>query len=63
MNIIKDISKKSLNNSITASIGAFDGIHIGHQKILENIVKESLQNNTKSALITFNPIPKIYLNE
>ena len=63
MNIIKDISKKSLNNSITASIGAFDGIHIGHQKILENIVKESLQNNTKSALITFNPIPKIYFSK
>ena len=63
MNIIKDINKKSLNNSITASIGAFDGIHIGHQKILENIVKESLQNNTKSALITFNPIPKIYFSK
>ena len=63
MKIIRDINKTSFNNSITASIGGFDGIHIGHQKILNNIVKESIENKTKSALITFNPIPKVYFSK
>jgi riboflavin kinase/FMN adenylyltransferase len=60
MKIIRDIKKLTLNDPITATIGAFDGLHIGHQKIIRNIVDLSIKNNTKSALITFNPLPKIY---
>ena len=60
MKIIRDIKKYSLNDPVTASIGAFDGLHIGHQKIIRNIVNLSIKNNTKSALITFNPLPKVY---
>tara|TARA_B110000037_G_scaffold71968_1_gene86758 strand:- start:2197 stop:3108 length:912 start_codon:yes stop_codon:yes gene_type:complete len=60
MKIIRDIKKLTLNDPITATIGAFDGLHIGHQKIIRNIVNLSIKNNTKSALITFNPLPKIY---
>ena len=46
--------------NINLAIGNFDGIHLGHQKIINNIVGESLKKNTKSALITFNPLPKIF---
>ena len=60
MKIIRDIKKLTLNDPITATIGAFDGLHIGHQKIIRNIVDLSIKNNTKSALITFNPLPKVY---
>ena len=60
MKIIRDIKKLNLDDPITASIGAFDGLHIGHQKIIRNIVNLSIKNNTKSALITFNPLPKVY---
>ena len=60
MKIIRDIKKLRLSEPITATIGAFDGLHIGHQKIIRNIVDLSIKNNTKSALITFNPLPKVY---
>ena len=60
MKIIRDIKKYNLNDPVTASIGAFDGLHVGHQKIIHNIVNLSIKNNTKSALITFNPLPKVY---
>jgi len=60
MKIIRDIKNIKFNKPLTASIGGFDGIHLGHQKIINNIVGESLKKNTKSALITFNPLPKIF---
>tara|TARA_B100001996_G_C18657495_1_gene591771 strand:- start:5 stop:919 length:915 start_codon:yes stop_codon:yes gene_type:complete len=63
MKIIRDIENIKFNQPLTASIGGFDGIHLGHQKIISNIVSESLKDNTKSALITFNPLPKIFFSK
>ena len=42
----------SIESSIL-TIGTFDGLHIGHQKILNKITKESKELNLKSVLITF----------
>ena len=63
MKIIRDLQEITLNESLTASIGGFDGIHIGHQKIIENVVRNSIKNNTKSALITFKPLPKVFFSK
>ena len=60
MKIIRDIKNIKIKTPITASIGGFDGVHLGHQKIIKNIVNESSKKNTKSAIITFNPLPKIF---
>ncbi len=63
MKIIRDLQEITLNEPLTASIGGFDGIHIGHQKIIENVVGNSIKNNTKSALITFKPLPKVFFSK
>ena len=63
MKIIRDLQEITLNEPLTASIGGFDGIHIGHQKIIENVVRNSIKNNTKSALITFKPLPKVFFSK
>ena len=60
MKIIRDIKNIKIKTPIIASIGGFDGVHLGHQKIIKNIVDESSKKNTKSAIITFNPLPKIF---
>lgn len=60
MKVFRDIDNIKLKDSITASIGGFDGIHLGHQKIIHNIINESKAQKNKSALITFKPLPKIY---
>ena len=60
MKIIRDIKNIKLDYPITASIGGFDGVHLGHQKIIKNIVNEASKKNTKSAIVTFNPLPKIF---
>lgn len=45
------------------TIGTFDGVHIGHQKIVKDLVKQASENNKKSALLTFFPHPRMVLQK
>lgn len=42
------------------SIGNFDGLHLGHQKMLEQLHTEAQRLNTHSSLMTFEPLPCEY---
>jgi len=44
-----------------ATIGFFDGIHLGHQKLIEKTVQEAKRKGMESALITFYPHPSVVL--
>ncbi len=58
MEIIRDIKNfKPIKNS-ALTIGSYDGIHIGHRKILSSLVNYSRSKNIPSVLITFNPHPR-----
>jgi riboflavin kinase/FMN adenylyltransferase len=39
------------------TIGNFDGVHLGHQKIIREVIKTADMANTKSLAITFEPHP------
>lgn len=52
---------KSLDNAIV-TIGTFDGVHIGHQKILNNLVSCAKENQGESVLLTFFPHPRLIIN-
>lgn len=46
------------------TMGSFDGVHLGHQKILERVLERSAFYKAESALITFDQHPrKILMNE
>ncbi len=45
-----------------ATIGNFDGVHLGHQQIFRKIVREARENQCKSVVITFDPHPKSILH-
>ena len=49
-----------LNNSIL-TVGSYDGIHLGHKKILSTLVKISKIYNLNSVLVTFDPHPEFEL--
>ena len=45
------------------TIGTFDGIHIGHQKILGDLIQSAKEQNTKSVVLTFFPHPRMVLQK
>ncbi len=43
-----------------ATIGTFDGVHFGHQAILNDLRERSKKENSESLLITFDPPPSFF---
>ncbi|MDG2342686.1 MAG: bifunctional riboflavin kinase/FAD synthetase [Cytophagales bacterium] len=63
MKIVRDNSEVKRNNYNIATIGFFDGIHLGHRKILKELVSQAEQNTGQSILVTFWPHPRTVLNK
>jgi riboflavin kinase / FMN adenylyltransferase len=63
MNIYResDQIKKSLNAVVT--VGSFDGLHLGHFKILDEVKKVVKELKGSSYLITFEPHPRFVLSK
>ena len=49
------------NKPSVITIGTFDGVHIGHQKIIERLVKTGQDKNLKSVILTFFPHPRMVI--
>lgn len=45
------------------TIGTFDGVHIGHQKIIERLVKAAKAKHLESVILTFFPHPRMVLQK
>ena len=54
---------KPILQGTVATIGNFDGIHCGHQKILNYVNQQAQQNKLKSVLVSFQPTAKEYFSE
>lgn len=58
MHIYHHISElASLSNSIV-TIGTFDGVHLGHQKIISRLVELKQKQGGETVLFTFDPHPR-----
>ncbi|MFQ6070824.1 MAG: adenylyltransferase/cytidyltransferase family protein, partial [Candidatus Aminicenantales bacterium] len=56
MEIINGFDKlPSLKKKTAVTIGNFDGVHLGHQRILKFVVNEAEQYNLISLVLTFSP--------
>ena len=51
---------KRLKNAIVTS-GTFDGVHLGHQKIIQRILQTAEKEKGETVLITFWPHPRLVL--
>ena len=61
MKVIEDLSalERPLNAVVTS--GTFDGVHLGHQKILKKLLNTAKEINGESIVLTFWPHPRFVL--
>ncbi len=58
MQIHRDIEKLPVFKNAVVTIGTFDGVHRGHQKIIQQIKKEAEKQEGESVIVTFYPHPR-----
>ena len=63
MKVINGIDNYSSKKKSIITIGTFDGIHVGHEKVIRTLVKESLSKNLLANILTFFPHPRMVLNK
>lgn len=67
MNIIRlsyphDLQKDQIEDTV-AAIGFFDGIHKGHEAVIQNAIDRAKDENKQSAVISFHPHPSVVLRK
>ncbi len=50
------------NPSNVLTVGTFDGVHLGHQALIRNVVSRARRKNAPAAVITFDPHPREVIN-
>jgi len=63
MKIYKSIDEYNESKNSVVTIGTFDGIHKGHQKIFNKLITSSKQSDLSSVVLTFFPHPRVILNK
>ena len=51
------LRQTDLPRGCIATIGNFDGMHVGHQEIIRGVVRRARETQRPSAVVTFNPHP------
>ncbi|MFV1949730.1 MAG: bifunctional riboflavin kinase/FAD synthetase [Anaerolineales bacterium] len=57
-----DLTDIQLEKSFV-SIGSFDGVHLGHQQIIQDLVEKAGQAKIPTAVITFHPHPQLIIHD
>lgn len=62
MEVYRSIDSLPQFRNAVITIGTFDGVHLGHQKIIDALVNEAQRVQGESILITFDPHPRKIVN-
>ncbi len=62
MRHVRDLSELQLERS-SLTIGSFDGVHLGHQDLLERMVKRARQADLPVVVLSFFPHPSVVLRQ
>lgn len=63
MEIIKNIDDFKSDKPLVLSLGMFDGVHLGHQSIIQHLKQKKEEiPNSETAILTFWPHPRLVFN-
>ena len=62
MKIYKNANLNKKHHKGVIAIGNFDGIHLGHQKVINEAKKKAKSKKLPFGIITFEPVPVMYFN-
>jgi len=62
MQIIWNVNTLPPSTTSVVSLGTFDGVHLGHQTILDEVKKRAHKLHSKATMVTFEPHPQLVLN-
>ncbi len=62
MKIYRNLDEFQPLDFAIVTIGTFDGVHVGHQKILNKLVELAKDNTGETVLLTFYPHPRLIIN-
>ena len=63
MNVVNGIENYIANSKSILTIGTFDGVHLGHQKIITSLVTKAKQKSLQANILTFFPHPRMVLQK
>ncbi len=63
MKIFNSIHDFKSTKKTILTLGTFDGVHVGHQKIIQKLIQNASDYNCESLILTFFPHPRMVLQE
>ncbi len=64
MQLIRGLQNiKPAHQGCVATIGNFDGVHCGHRAILQSLHAQACKHNTRTCVITFEPLPREHFHQ
>lgn len=62
MKILKDNFNIKLKTTTYIALGSFDGLHLGHMKLIDTVIQKAKENEAKSLVFTFDNHPLTIIN-
>ncbi|MEG1649864.1 MAG: FAD synthetase family protein [Rikenellaceae bacterium] len=50
-----------IKSALIATIGSYDGVHVGHRTILHRMITIAKEQHLETAVITFDPHPRLFI--
>jgi len=61
--VVPNLEQATPDRPTFVAVGVFDGVHLGHQALLEQMIAAAHTANARPAVLTFFPHPAVYLQQ